>query len=267
MIRHVGEDMSDATLKMPAVFFGHGSPMNALGGRFAPAWREIGQGAPRPRAVLMISAHWYIEGVAATAMELPRTIHDFRGFPPELYAMRYPAPGSPWLAGRLRELVGAETSEGDEWGLDHGTWSVLVHVYPQADVPVVQLSLDKRLPAREHYALARKLSPLREEGVLIAGSGNVAHNLPLVRWGDGAPPFDWAVRFDARARALIGAHEDQALVDYERMGEDARLSAPTPEHFLPLLYVLAQREIGERITFFNDTIELGSISMLGLKIG
>ncbi|MFO1186536.1 MAG: 4,5-DOPA dioxygenase extradiol [Alphaproteobacteria bacterium] len=251
---------------MPTVFFGHGSPMNALGGPHAEVWRQIGRSLPRPRAVLMVSAHWYVEGIGVTAMERPPTIHDFYGFPPELDAVRYPAPGAPWLARRVAELI-AGVQENHEWGLDHGTWSVLVHGFPQADVPVVQLSLDIMRPPADHLALARSLKPLRDEGVLVAGSGNIVHNLRLARWGKGAPAYDWAVRFEARVRDLIIAGDDAALAAYESLGEDARLSVPTPEHYLPLLYVLAQRDASEPASCFNEGIDLGSISMLGVKIG
>lgn len=239
--------------------------MNAIGGPYAEAWREIGRSLPRPRAVLMVSAHWYVEGIGVTSMERPRTIHDFHGFPPQLYDVRYPAPSAPWLARRLSELIGAR--EDQEWGLDHGAWSVLVHVFPQADIPVVQLSLDIARPAAEHLALAQKLRTLRDEGVLIAGSGNIVHNLRLVRWGEKTPAFEWAERFDARVRDLIIAGNHALLADYENLGEDARLSVPTPEHYLPLLYVLAQRDAGEPVSFFNVAIDLASISMTGVRIG
>lgn len=249
----------------PAVFFGHGSPMNALGGPFAEGWRELGRKLSRPTAVLMVSAHWETDGVAVTAMDRPRTIHDFRGFPPELHAMQYPAPGAPSLARRVAELTGARL--GEAWGLDHGTWSVLAHVFPAADVPTLQLSLDRRLDARGHYALARRLAPLRDEGVLIAGSGDFVHNLAAWRREPGAEPYAWATRFNAAMKAAVAAGDHDAVVDWVRLGEDAQLSVPTDEHFLPLLYVLAQQRPGEPATFFNDAIDGGAISMTGVRIG
>lgn len=251
---------------MPVVFYGHGSPMNALGGPHAPAWRALGASLPRPKAILMISAHWETEGTpAVTAMERPRTIHDFGGFPQALFDMRYPAPGSPALADRVRDLIGA--AEDHEWGLDHGTWSVLVHSYPDADVPVVQLSLDRELTPRQHYDLARKLNPLRDVGVLIAASGDIVHNLRAMRRDGSAEPFDWAVRFDADITAALQTGDHDALIDWARFGEDAQLSVPTDEHYLPLLYAAAQQRPGDSIRLFNQAIDLGSVSMTGVVIG
>lgn len=254
---------------MPAIFFGHGSPMNALEqNRYTVAWRQIGASLPKPKAILCVSAHWYIRGTAVTAMETPRTIHDFGGFPRELFEVRYPASGSPELAARVRDLLMPVPVQLDQtWGLDHGTWSVLVHVFPDADVPVVQLSIDASKPAQWHYELATRLAPLRSEGVLIAASGNVVHNLGTIRWGDDAPPFDWALRFNEKVRAHLRAREHQALIDFENAGADAKLSIPTPEHYLPLLYVLAQQQLNETITLALDGIELGSISMLSAVVG
>jgi 4,5-DOPA dioxygenase extradiol len=253
---------------IPAVFFGHGSPMNALGGRNSEAWRSLGETMPQPKAVLMISAHWYIDGLAITAEPKPRTIHDFYGFPDTLYQIRYPAPGAPWLVERVRQLVGpSEVHEDHDWGLDHGTWAVLTHVYPGADVPVVQLSLDRTRNGAFHYDLGRRLRPLRDEGVLIAGSGDVVHNLRAMRRDGSSEPFDWAVRFNEQVKAAVRAGAHSTLVDFAALGEDARLAIPTPEHYLPLLPVLAQQDEGEVASFFNDRIELGSVSMLGVRIG
>jgi 4,5-DOPA dioxygenase extradiol len=253
---------------MPVVFFGHGSPMNALGGPYGGAWKALGAEIPRPRAILMISAHWFVDEVAVTAEAQPRTIHDFFGFPQPLFDMTYPAPGAPWLAERVGELLGPEpVRQAHDWGLDHGTWSVLVHSYPAADVPVVQLSLDRRRDGAFHYDLARRLKPLRDEGVLIAGSGDVVHNLRLMHRDGSDQPFGWAERFNERVKTALAEHDHAPLVDYLSLGEDARLSAPTPEHYLPLLYVLAQQDEGEALSFFNDRIDLGSISMLGVKVG
>lgn len=253
------------TRPAPAVFFGHGSPMNALGGLFAEGWRELGRKLSRPSAVLMVSAHWETDGAAVTAMDRPRTIHDFRGFPPELHAFQYPAPGAPALARRVADLTSARLDQG--WGLDHGTWSVLAHVFPAADVPVLQLSLDRTLDARGHYDLARKLAPLRDEGVMIAGSGDFVHNLAAWRREPGAEPYAWATRFNEAVKAAVAAGDHLAVVDWVRLGEDAQLSVPSDEHFLPLLYVLAQQRTGEGAEFFNDAIDGGAISMTGVRIG
>ena len=260
--------MTNTTL-MPAVFFGHGSPMNALEqNRYTDAWGQIGASIPKPKAILCVSAHWYIRGTAVTAMPQPRTIHDFGGFPRELFALRYAASGSPELAARVRDLLAPVPVQLDQtWGLDHGTWSVLVHVFPDADVPVVQLSIDASKPAHWHYELATRLAPLRNEGVLIVGSGNVVHNLDTIRWGDDVPAFDWAARLNEKVRGHLRAREHQALIEFESFGADGRLSIPTPEHYLPLLYVLAQQQPGEAISLPLDGIELGSISMLTAVVG
>ncbi|NEX93909.1 4,5-DOPA dioxygenase extradiol [Caulobacter sp. 17J65-9] len=252
---------------MPAVFFGHGSPMNALGGPHADGWRKLGADLPKPKAVLMVSAHWETDGTAVTADENPRTIHDFYGFPQALFDVRYPAPGSAALVGRVGELVGPGVRWASDWGLDHGAWSVLVHAFPKADIPVVQLSLDRRLDAAGHYALARKLRPLRDEGVLIAGSGDFVHNLRTWRREPGAAAYDWATRFNEAVKAALVNGDHDTLVNWIRLGEDAQASVPTPEHFLPLLYVAAQQDEGEAVSFFNDVIEGGSISMTGVKVG
>lgn len=257
-------------MRTPVIFLGHGNPMNAIQeNAYTRAWSAIGRGLPRPKAILAVSAHWYLPATLVTAMERPRTIHDFGGFPPQLYQVSYPAPGAPGLAERVRELLGPSAVGLDtEWGLDHGTWSVLCHVYPQADVPVVQLSIDETQPAAFHYALARKLAPLRDEGVLVIGSGNLVHNLHTYAWGRHMPePYDWAARFEQRARELISKREHAPLVDYESLGRDAMLSVPTPDHYLPLLYVLALQEEGEEVTFPVEGIDGGSISMLSVRVG
>ena len=256
--------------RMPAVFFGHGNPMNALHSNvWTSAWAQIGAALPRPKAILCISAHWYVPATAVTAVAQPRTLHDFGGFPPELHAVQYPAPGSPELAAHAARLLApVDVAMDRSWGLDHGTWSVLVHVYGNADVPVVQLSIDESKPARWHYELARKLAPLRDEGVLIMGSGNLVHNLHTYSWGKGSvEPYDWAVRFETMARRALVAGEFARLVDYESLGRDAMLSAPTPDHYLPLLYVLAQQQPGEQVSFPVEGFDGGSISMLGVQIG
>ena len=249
----------------PAIFFGHGSPMNALGGPYAAAWRDLGEAVGKPKGVVMISAHWETRGLGVTAQARPETIHDFGNFGPELHAVQYPAPGSPVLAARVAELTGAHAVEA--WGLDHGAWSVLVHVWPEADVPVVQLSLDRTLTARQHYELARALRPLRDEGYVIAGSGDFVHNLRTwKRTGDDVP-YPWASSFNEAVKAAFVRGDHDALIDWVDLAEDAQLSVPTDEHYLPLLYVAAQQAPGEPVSFFNDEITGGSISMTGVRIG
>lgn len=256
--------------RMPAVFFGHGNPMNALADNaWTRAWAQLGATMPRPRAVLAISAHWYVPYTAVTGMARPRTIHDFGGFPRSLHEVQYPAPGSAELAARVQELLMPRPVPlDDNWGLDHGTWAVLCHVYPRADVPIVQLSIDETQPPRFHYDLARQLAPLRDEGVLIAGSGNLVHNLHTYAWGrEGVGPFDWAQRFERAARDHIRAASHDELVDYERLGSDALLSVPTPEHYLPLLYVLGVRDPDDAVSFPVEGIDGGSVSMLTVRLG
>jgi 4,5-DOPA dioxygenase extradiol len=255
---------------MPALFFGHGNPMNAIQhNAFTEAWAEIGRRLPRPRAILSVSAHWYVPGTWITGMERPRTIHDFGGFARELFQVKYPAPGDPELARRVARLLSPIQVRMDEhWGLDHGTWSVLCHVFPNADVPVVQLSLDETQPPSFHYELGRNLRVLRDEGVLVLGSGNLVHNLHTYAWGRHVPePFDWAVRFEHEARKLMVAGATGPLIAYEELGKDALLSVPTPEHYLPLLYVLALRREGEALTFPVEGVDGGSISMLSVQVG
>jgi 4,5-DOPA dioxygenase extradiol len=258
------------TQRLPAVFFGHGNPMNALEhNAYTRGWAALAAAIPRPRAILAISAHWYLPGTHVTAMHHPRTIHDFGGFPRELYEVQYPAPGDLPLAERVRDLLRpADVLLDDRWGLDHGTWSVLVHAYPDADVPVVQLAIDETLPPAAHYELGKRLAPLRDEGVLIAGSGNIVHNLHAYAWGrHPATQFDWALRFELRARELMNLGEHQPLIDYEALGNDARLSVPTPEHYLPLLYVLGAQQATDTVSYPVEGGDGGSISMLSVRVG
>jgi 4,5-DOPA dioxygenase extradiol len=257
---------TDHATLVPVVFIGHGSPTNALGDNpYARAWSEIAAALPRPRAILCVSAHWQTDGPRVTAMAQPQTIHDFYGFPPELYAMRYPAPGSPELAQRVRDLVrGYTVQPDDEWGLDHGAWAVLCRMFPAADIPVVQLSLDRTLAPAGHYALARELLPLRREGVLVIASGNIVHNLGRVVWADEA--FDWAVEFDERMAAAISARDHACVMRYEQLGPSAGLAVPTSEHFLPLLYTLALQQPHESERFFTAAVTMGALSMRSLLI-
>lgn len=255
---------------MPTIFFGHGNPMNALQrNTYTEGWAALGRSISRPKAVLSVSAHWYIPETAVTASSAPRTIHDFGGFPAELYRVEYPAPGDPELAARIQSLLSPLSVGLDQqWGLDHGTWSVLCHVFPKADIPVVQLSIDETQPAEFHYETARRLAPLRDEGILVIGSGNLVHNLHTYAWGrHQVEPYDWAVRFETRARELLLAGDDGPLIAYESLGRDAMLSIPTPEHYLPLLYVMALRSEGDQVSFPIEGVDGGSISMLTVQIG
>jgi len=255
---------------LPTIFFGHGNPMNAISkNSYSEGWAAIGTSLPRPRAVLVLSAHWYIAGCAVTAMSAPRTIHDFGGFPKELYEVRYPAPGSPELARRVKGLLSPVPVElDDQWGLDHGTWAVLAHVFPKADIPVVQLSIDETQPVKFHYEIGKLLAPLREEGVLVIASGNIVHNLHAYAWGrHGVKPFDWAMRFEKHAKELLLKGDDALLIDYEKLGQDAMLSVPTPDHYLPLLYILGLRRRDEAVSFPVEGVDGGSVSMLTVRIG
>jgi 4,5-DOPA dioxygenase extradiol len=256
--------------EMPAIFFGHGNPMNAISENgYTEAWRRIGSETPTPKAILSVSAHWFVPGTGVTATTAPRTIHDFGGFPRELYQVQYPAPGDPQLARRVQTLLAPlDVKPDDSWGLDHGTWSVLRHVYPGADIPIVQLSVDETRPAGFHYEIGRQLAPLREEGVLIVGSGNLVHNLHTYAWGGRSQdPYDWAIRFEDVAKELILSGAHKALVDYEALGPDAALSIPTPDHYLPLLYVLGAAQEREAVRFPVEGVDGGSISMLAVQIG
>ncbi|MDM7917422.1 MAG: 4,5-DOPA dioxygenase extradiol [Candidatus Eisenbacteria bacterium] len=260
-----------APVRMPALFLGHGNPMNAIEDNvYSRAWRSVAASLPRPRSILCVSAHWYLPGSRVTAGGHPRTIHDFGGFPRPLYEVRYSAPGSDGLAARVRQLLAPAPAVPDgTWGLDHGAWSLLVHLFPEADVPVVQLSIDETRTGPEHLEIARRLRPLRDEGVLILGSGNAVHNLHSYAWGSPRrDAYPWAARFEAWLRERIEARDFTTIAAYETTGgEDADLAAPTPEHFLPLLYVLAQAGAGEAIGFPVEGFDGGSVSMLGVRVG
>jgi 4,5-DOPA dioxygenase extradiol len=254
---------------MPAVFFGHGNPMNAIEhNRYTEAWRAFGASIPKPKAVLAVSAHWYINATAALATPIPKTIHDFYGFPQALYDVEYPAQGDPELAIALKDLV-APTWVGldrDSWGLDHGTWSVLVHVFPEADVPVIQLSIDATKPPSYHLELGRRLGALREQGVLVLGSGNIVHNLGLVNFREPGRAYDWATRFDADMQRYIANGDEQAMLDPHRH-PDGSLAVPTPDHYLPLLYVAGLRRTGDDLSVLVDGVDLGSVSMTAVRFG
>ena len=252
---------------MPVLFIGHGSPMNAIEDtEFSRAWAEVARSLPKPKAVLCISAHWQTDGTCVTAMEQPKTIHDFYGFPPALFEKRYPAPGSPDLARMTQAMLREAHVELDsEWGLDHGTWAVLCQMYPKADVPVVQLSLDETKQPAFHYELGRALRGLRKKGVLIIGSGNIVHNLREVVWEDTA--YDWALEFDAKVKDLILSGDHKAIIDYSRLGRSAQLAVPTLDHYLPLLYVLGVQDKADGVSFFADKVTLGSMSMRSVRFG
>jgi len=233
-------------------------------------WAALGRTFPRPKAILAVSAHWYIQDAAVTVSTSPKTIHDFGGFPPELFQVQYPAPGDPDLAARVQHLLAPlPVRRDDRWGLDHGTWSVLCHVYPQADIPVVQLSIDETQPPAFHHEIGQRLAPLREEGILILGSGNIVHNLHAYAWGRHVQePYDWAVRFEQRARELMLAEDYAPLLHYEtKLGREAELAIPTPDHYLPLLYMLGTRAASEALTFPVEGMDGGSVSMLAVQVG
>lgn len=244
--------------------------MNAvLENDYTEGWRLIGQQTPRPKAILSISAHWFVPETGVTISTAPRTIHDFGGFPRELYQVQYPAPGDPDLARRVQQMLAPLPVTLDRsWGLDHGTWTVLRHLYPAADIPVVQLSVDESQPASFHFEIGRKLASLRDEGILMIGSGNLVHNLHAYAWGRHMPdPYDWAVKFEIEAKQMMLAGEYKPLIDYEKLGREALLSIPTPDHYLPLLYVIATAQQGEPITFPVEGVDGGSISMLSVRVG
>jgi 4,5-DOPA dioxygenase extradiol len=260
------------TRRMPVLFVGHGSPMNAIEeNEFVEGWRKVGETLPHPKAILCISAHWETRGTFVTAIPKPKTIHDFGGFPKALYDVDYPAPGSPGLAEETKQIV-TKTSVGldEKWGLDHGAWSVIRRIYPNADVPVVEMSLDYYQVPQYHFELAKELSALRNKGVLIIGSGNMVHNLRLVAWDKMNEPefgYDWAIDANEKFKALIESGDYKSLIHYASLGSEVQLAIPTPDHYLPLLYSLALKEKDEQISFFNDKPVMGSLTMTSLKIG
>jgi len=257
---------------MPVLFVGHGSPMNGIeDNAFNQRWQQMAQEIPVPAAVLVVSAHWFTRGTKITAMEAPPTIHDFGGFPPALYNVQYPAPGHPLLAQETAGLLHSAAATLDhDWGLDHGAWTIVRHMYPEANVPVLQLSIDYTKGPLFHYELARELLALRRKGVLIIGSGNMVHNLGMVAWDRLEVPgfgFDWALQMNQTFKELIATGNHQPLIHYESLGREARLAIPTPEHYLPLLYTLALQTPKDAVSFFNDTAVGGSLTMTSVKLG
>lgn len=263
---------ADRTELMPVFFIGHGSPMNAIEeNEFSISWRNIAKSISAPKAILCISAHWKANGTFVTAMQKPRTIHDFGGFPQELYEIQYPAPGDPKLAEEIAKSVsGTKVGLDDKWGLDHGAWSFIRHMYPYADIPVLEMSLDYYKAPQYHYDLAKELTDLRKKGVLIIGSGNMVHNLGRIAWDHASDPeygFDWAIQANDTFKRLIfdGNHKD--LINYHKLGSEIQLAVPTPDHYLPLLYTLALKGERENVSFFNDKAIMGSLTMTSLRIG
>jgi len=259
------------TKRMPVLFLGHGSPMNAIEeNQFVSGFRQIAKTIETPTAILCISAHWFTNGTKVTAMEMPKTIHDFGGFPQELFDVQYPAKGSPSLAHETKELLLPTSVELDQhWGLDHGAWSVIKHLYPEANIPVIQLSIDYTKPAQYHYELAQKLQVLRNKGILIIGSGNIVHNLRRVDFQNFDKEdygFDWAIEARAKINQHLTSGDFQPLIDYDKQGTAFQLAIPTPEHYLPLLYSLGLKQKDEDLSLFNDKLVAGSLSMTSLKI-
>jgi 4,5-DOPA dioxygenase extradiol len=267
----ITDSLKEQDEEMPALFIGHGSPMNAIeDNEFTTAWKNLGKTIPKPKAILCVSAHWETRGTYVTAMEKPETIHDFGGFPKALFDTQYPVKGSKWLAEETRKIVTAtDVQLTQDWGLDHGSWSVLKQIYPDADIPVIELSLDATKDAQYHYDLGKQLAGLRKKGVLIVGSGNMVHNFQYARFGpNGLSPVavDWAVEANENFKKLIAANDYKPLVNYQKHSRAFQLSAPTPEHYLPMLYALALRGDNEKLSFFNDAVVGGSFSMTAFKI-
>lgn len=265
-------DLKEEGPLMPVLFVGHGSPMNGIQDtEFSRRWTKMAKEIPVPKAVLVVSAHWFTKGTKITAMDFPQTIHDFGGFPKELFAVQYPAPGNPGLAKEAAGMIKSAKVELDhDWGLDHGTWTIVRHMYPKADIPVLQLSIDYTKDAKYHYELAKELFQLRKKGVLIMGSGNLVHNLGMVAWdklNEDEYGYDWALNINAKFKSLIEKGDHSSLINYSALGKDALLAIPTPEHYLPLMYTLGLKGKSDSIAFFNDKAVAGSLTMTSVKIG
>jgi 4,5-DOPA dioxygenase extradiol len=270
--KHFSKNLKEIDYLMPALFVGHGSPMNGIEDNdFSRRWAKIAQEIPEPKAVLVVSAHWLSEGTKVTAMDFPKTIHDFGGFPQELFDVQYPAPGSKLVANETVSLLHSVHAELDhDWGLDHGAWAVVRNMYPKANIPILQLSIDYNLGPQAHYDLAKELFSLRKKGVLILGSGNMVHNLQMVAWDRLSIPgfgFDWADELNTKFKKLIENGDHQALINYQRISKDINLAIPTLEHYLPLIYTLAIQAKNEEVSFFNDMAVGGSLTMTSVKFG
>ncbi len=264
-------DLKEQEHLMPVLFIGHGSPMNGIeDNEFSNRWKNMAKEIPTPAAVLVVSAHWFSKGTRITAMDFPETIHDFGGFPQALFDVQYPAPGNPTLAKETVSLLHSAHVELDhDWGLDHGTWTVVRHMYPDAKIPVLQLSIDYTKGPQYHYDLAKELYGLRKKGVLIIGSGNMVHNLRMVSWQHMNTPgfgFDWALKMNDTFKHLITEGDYKPLINYETLGAEARLAIPTPEHYLPLLYSLGLKGSNDKVSFFNDKAVAGSLTMTSVLI-
>ncbi|HQU60601.1 MAG TPA: 4,5-DOPA dioxygenase extradiol [Saprospiraceae bacterium] len=270
-LRTLSEKLEEQDVKMPMLFVGHGSPMNGIeDNEFSRRWRQMGREIPQPKAVLCISAHWLTRGTHITAMEAPRTIHDFGGFPRALFEVEYPAPGDPVLAEETAALfTPTEVGLDHDWGLDHGAWTVVRHMYPEANIPILQLSIDFHKSAEYHYELAKALAVLRKKGVLIIGSGNMVHNLRMVAWDKLDAPFgfDWALEMNDIFKKHIADGNHQPLIHYQNLGKPAQLAIPTPDHYYPLLYILGLQDKNEAVSFFNDTPVGGSLTMTSVRVG
>ncbi|MBK8087365.1 MAG: 4,5-DOPA dioxygenase extradiol [Chitinophagaceae bacterium] len=266
------DDLTEQDQLMPVLFIGHGSPMNGIeDNEFSRRWSQMAKEIPTPKAVLVVSAHWFTKGTHITAMDFPKTIHDFGGFPQALFDVQYPAPGNPVLAKETASLIhSVEVGLNHDWGLDHGAWTIIRHMYPKADIPVLQLSIDYTKGPQYHYELAKELYSLRKKGILIIGSGNMVHNLRMVAWDKLDEPeygFDWALQMNDKFKELIGNNQHSQLINYQSLGREALLSIPTPEHYLPLLYTLGLKNSKEAVSFFNDKAVGGSLTMTSVKVG
>lgn len=263
---------SNNTGRMPVLFVGHGSPMYVIEeNEFTETWKKLGETIPKPKSIICISAHWETRGTHVTAMQTPPTIHDFGGFPSELYEIQYPAPGNPELAKEaIKAITGTQVQADEKWGLDHGTWSFIRRMYPKAEIPVIQMSLDYNKSPKEHYELAKELASFRDKGVLIIGSGNIVHNLRKVAWDKPDYEeygFDWVLEANEILKKLIVADDHKKLINYDLLGREVQMAVPTPDHYLPLLYALALKNGNEELSFFNDKAVMGSLTMTSLKIG
>lgn len=248
--------------KMPVLFVGHGSPMNAIeDNTYTRGWKEMAKKIPKPKAILSISAHWYTKGTRIMNEENPKTIYDMYGFPKKLYEITYNTPGNPKLAEDAKKLITKESTFDNSWGIDHGTWSVLVHMYPERDIPVFQISIDTAAPPEVHYQIGQELKPLRDEGVLLFGTGNIVHNLRLVDWGKADKGFDWAYEFDDFIKENIQNGNHEEIMNYQRLGETAKLAVPIPDHFNPILYILGASDKEDKVSVYNNSCMMGSLSM------